>query len=98
MTYNLTERLKFREDPKLVVGNATLTVKSDAEIVLRLMDVIAEKGEVGGAREALSLLLSDGDRKKLTALRLKMEDYIQVLQAAVQLALGEDPEDVPAGE
>ena len=98
MTYDLTDKLSFREDPKLIVRDAKLTVKSDAEVVLRLMDLITEKGEAGGAREAMSLLLSAGDQKKLAALHLKMDDYLAVMKAAVQLALGEDPEDAPAGE
>ena len=99
MTYDLTEKLRFREDPKLIVRDTRLTVRSDAEVVLRLMDLIAEKGEVGGAREAMGLLLSPADQKKLSALHLKMDDYLEILKAAVRLALGEDPEEnAPAGE
>ena len=98
MVYDLTEKLRFDEDPVLVVRNTRLTVRSDAEIVLRLMDALREKGESAGAREAAELLLSPADRKKLSALGLKMDDYLAVLRTAVQLALGADPEDEPPGE
>ena len=93
MRYDLTERLKFGEDPVLVVKDAELTVRSDAETVLRLMDVLRTKGEAAGAMEALDLLLSEKDRKKLSALHLKLDDYIETVKAAVQLALGSDPEE-----
>ena len=98
MVYDLTDKLRFDEDPVLVIRGTRLTVRSDAEIVLRLMDALREQGEAGGAREAAELLLSPADRKKLSARGLKMDDYLAVLRAAVQLALGADPEDDPPGE
>lgn len=98
MVYDLTDKLRFDEDPVLVIRGTRLTVRSDAEIVLRLMDALREKGEATGAREAAELLLSPADRKELSALGLKMDDYLAVLRAAVQLALGADPEDDSPGE
>ena len=98
MIYNLTEKLKFGADPKLVIGETELTVRSDAETVLQLMDIIQTKGEAAGAREAMALLLSEKDLKKLAALHLKMDDYLMVMQTAAQLAMGVDPGDAPAGE
>ena len=98
MKYNLTEKLKFSEDPVLVIQDKELTVKSDADVVLQLMDILAEKGEMSGAREALGLLLSEKDQKKLAALHLKMDDYLEVMKAAVQLALGEDLDEDQPGE
>lgn len=91
MIYNLTEKLKFAEDPQLIIRDAELTIKSEAETVLKLMDIIREKGEVAGAREAVDLLLSAADRKKLAALHLKMDDYLAVIKAAIELAMGADP-------
>ena len=98
MVYDLTDKLRFDEDPVLVVRNARLTVRSDAETVLRLIDALREQGEAAGAREAAELLLSPADRKKLSALGLRMDDYLAVLRTAVQLALGADPEDDAPGE
>ena len=93
MKYDLTEKLRFDEDPKLVIRDTVLTVRSDAEVVLKLMDVMGQKGEVAGAAEAMELLLSKADQKKLSALRLKLDDYLEVLKAAIQLAMGADPEE-----
>lgn len=99
MRYDLTEKLRFGADPKLVIRGTELTIRSDAESVLKLMDLMSEKGEVVGAREAMALLLSAADRKKLAALDLKLPDWLEVLKAAIALAMGADPEEEPpAGE
>ena len=98
MKYNLTEKLKFNEDPVLQIRDVELTIKSDAEIVLRLMDVMNGRGQLAAAREAMDLLLSPGDKKKLDGLKLKADDYIQVMNTAVALALGNDPDEEESGE
>ena len=93
MVYDMTEKLRFDEDPVLIVKDARLTVRSDAETVLTLVDALRDKDETAGAREAAALLFSDEDRKKLAALRLRMDDHLRVVAAAVRLALGGDPEE-----
>lgn len=98
MRYDLTEKLKFNEDPVLVVQDTELTVHSDAESVLKLMDVLGSKGEVAGAVEAAELLFGAKDRKKMADMKLKMDDYLLVIKAAIQLAMGVDPEEEPTGE
>ncbi len=98
MRYNITEKLKFEEDPILVIKDKELTIKSEAETVLQLMDVLNIKGEIAGATEAMNLLLSPGDQKKLASLHLKTNDYIEVMKAAINLAMGDDPDDESQGE
>ena len=99
MRYDLTEKLKFDEDPKLVIKDVELTINSDAAAVLRLLSVFQAAGEAEGAVKAEELLLSEKDRKKLAGLHLKMDDYLEVMKAAVQLAMGTDPgEESTAGE
>ena len=98
MVYDLTEKLRFDEDPVLVIGDTRLTVRSDAEVVLRLMDILRAQGEEDGAQKAVELLFTQADREKLSGLGLKLDDYIAVVRAAVRLALGEDPEADEPGE
>ena len=98
MRYDLTDKLKFEEDPVIVIGDTELTVKSDALTVLGLLDAVAEKGDAEGARMAAELLLSEADREKLAALALKVDDYVTVVKAMIALATGRDPESVGAGE
>ena len=92
MVYDATAKLKFNEDPILKVRDIELTVRSDADVLLQLMDIMQNKSEIEGAREAITLLFSDEDYAKLRGLRLKMDDFIEIVRVAVSLALGEDPD------
>lgn len=99
MLYSLKDKLKFDEDPKLeITDKLTVTVKADAETVLKLMDVVNSKGEVEGALEAVNLLFSEKDRKALFALHLSMTDFTTVITHAMQVAVGEDPDAETSGE
>ena len=100
MKYDLTDRLRFEADPVLVIRGTELTIRSDAEIVLALMEALREQGEAAGAKTAEELLLSEEDRARLASLHLKLDDYLAMIRAAVQLALGGDPdgEDAAPGE
>lgn len=91
MIYDATAKLKFNEDPVLKIKDVELTVRSDADVLLQLVDIMQKKGEIEGAMEAISLLFSEKDYKKLQKLHLKMDDFLEVVRLAVSLALGEDP-------
>lgn len=93
MLYSLTDKLKFEENPKIEIEGTILTVNADAETVLKLMDIVNRKGEVEGALEAVNLLFSAKDRKELTNLKLSMADYTTVISTAMQLAVGQDPDE-----
>lgn len=98
MKYDLTDKLKFNEDPKLQIGKTELTVNSDAEVVLQLMSVYEGGSSIAAASAAAELLFSEKDRKKLQDLHLKVEDYITTIQTALTLAMGSDPdEEAPEG-
>ena len=67
MQYNLTEKLKWNDDPVLIIRDTELTINSDAETVLQLMDIMANRGEMQGAMEALNLLLGSEVLKTIVA-------------------------------
>jgi len=96
--YNLTEKLKFDEDPVLQIGDEEITVRSDAEVLLSIMDAMQGKGELAAVREACSLIFSEEDQKKLSKMKLKTDDFITVIRTAIALALGEDPDEEDEGE
>lgn len=95
MLYNITEKLKFDEDPVLQIGEIQLTVKSDAEVVLKLLDIVNNNGEIAAAVQAQPLLLSEEDQEKLKGLHLKTADWLEVMGAAIQMAFGQEPEELP---
>lgn len=92
MVYDITSKLKFNEDPVLKINDIELTVRSDADVLLQIIDIMHTKGEMEGAKQCISLLFSEEDREKLSGLHLKMEDFMEVVKAAVSMALGEDPD------
>ena len=92
MLYSLTEKLKFDTNPQIEIKGETITVKSDAETVLKLMDILKTKGELDASIASVELLFSKDDQKKIKKLNLQFGDYITLLEVAVSLALGEDPE------
>lgn len=98
MIYNMTEKLKFDSDPVLTIKDTELTIKSEAETVLQLLDIVSAKGELAAARACMELLLSPDDQKKLKALHLSTRDYVEVMSTAMSLALGEDPDEDIQGE
>lgn len=98
MLYSLTDKLQFGENPQIEIKGKLLTVKADAKTVLKLMDVVTNKGETEGALEACDLLFSEKDKKTIDSFKLSMQDYITLVSTAIQLAVGEDPDAEPSGE
>lgn len=98
MLYSLTDKLKFEENPQIEIKDKILTVKADAETVLELMDIVNSKGEIEGALEAVNILFSEKDRKTIKGLKLSMADFTTLVSTAMQLAVGEDPDNETAGE
>ncbi len=98
MKYNITDKLKFDQDPVLQIRDVEVTVKSDAEVVLELLEIVNTNGEIAAAAKAESLLFSEADRKKLRKLRLKASDWLEVMSAAMQMAFGTEPDEENPGE
>jgi len=93
MKYNLTDKLKFDEDPIIVIRDQEIKICSDAEVVLQLLDIMENESEVAGMMKAKELLFSKEDQKKIKSLRLKAADYNTFLRAAIDLAIGADPDE-----
>lgn len=93
MVYDITDKLKFGEDPVLKIKDEELTVHSGADVLLQVIDLYRNKGEIDATIGAIDLLLSEEDRKKLEGIGLQMVDYMTVVKTMVSLALGEDPEE-----
>lgn len=93
MTYNLTEKLKFESNPEIEIKGKKIEVKADAETVLELLGLLQTKGELGATKDAFGLLFSDKDQKAIRAMKLSFTDYSTLLEVAVSLALGEDPDE-----
>ena len=98
MKYDITDKLKFDADPVIKIKDVEITINSDAENVLQILDIMQNDNEYAAMRRCMPILLDEENQKKLRSLKLKAGDYIEVLQAAVSLALGEDPEEEGKGK
>ena len=45
MLYSLTDKLSFNDDPQVEIKGKIITVKSDAETVLKLLDIHMKKND-----------------------------------------------------
>lgn len=92
---DITEKLSFDENPRLVVGDLELEVNSDAETMLLLMGVFSEKDDMHAVTEALGLIFNPDDVEKLCGLenkgkKLSAKSLMAVIEAAMGLVMGED--------
>lgn len=98
MKYDITDKLKFDADPVIKVRDMEITINSDAENVLQILDILQNESEYAAMRKCMPILLDKENQEKLRSLKLKTGDYMEVLQVAVSLALGEDPDEENSGK
>lgn len=94
MRYNLTDKLNFSENPEIEIKGKVIKVNSDAMTVLKVMSMAEEKSEAELMAEVGNYLFSEKDRKVIEKMNLNMADYIMLMQTALSLAVGEDPDEV----
>ena len=87
---DITERLTFDENPKLLIKDRELEVNADAPTVLKVMSLMGQ--EAPGPQEILKayeLILPEKSRKKIDGLKLKFADLMVVIQEAIKLITGD---------
>ena len=93
MLYSLTDKLKFNEAPQIEIKGKKITVDNSAVTVLKLMDIAQNDGDLEGTKAVFDLLFSEKDRKTIDSLKLNIEDYITLATVAMDLALGNNPDE-----
>lgn len=91
-TYNMTDKLSFDENPILEIRGELFEINADANTLLQIMGDFDEKNEVAAALSAYNRLFSEGAREKIAAMKLPMRDLMTIIQTAITLAQGEDPD------
>lgn len=92
MLYSLTDKLNFSDKPQIEVKGKVLTIDNSATTVLKLLDLVQDKGEVAGAKAVIDLLFDAKDRKTIDGLKLSIGDYMRLCEVCMDLALGNDPD------
>lgn len=98
MVYSLTEKLKFEENPQIEIKGKKVTVKAEAETALKLFDLLETEGETKATFKAADLLFSEKDKKYIDSLKLSMSDYSILLRTAMDLCVGNDPDEDQTSE
>ena len=92
--YNLTDKMSFNVNPTIVINDTELTVKSDAKTMLKLVELSENaKDDYTATIKGYELIFSEEDRAKIDKLELSASDFVLLIQTAVALASGQDPDE-----
>lgn len=89
---DITEQLNFEEKPKVRIKKQLLEVNDSATTTLKLMEIMSDNdGNPNGKQlnDMYKALFSSEDRKKIEKLNLNMHDFTALVNAAVDLIVGE---------
>ena len=89
---DITDKLSFDENPKLVVKDKELEVNADATTVLKIMGMLDE-ADTPTLKEVISmyeLLFGEKERKEIEEMKLPFSDFQTVVMTAISLVTGDD--------
>lgn len=91
-TIDITDKLAFDENPKLVVKGKELEVNADATTVLKIMGILGDGENVqpSDVVKMYELIFSDADRKKIDKMKLQFADFQTLVFSAINLITGEE--------
>ncbi len=90
---DITEKLSFEENSKLVIKGKELEINADAATVLKLMGTFGKgEGTPKQLAEMYDLLFPEKSKKEIGKQKLSFKDLAVIIQAAVSLAIGEGDE------
>lgn len=92
---NITEKLSFDENPRLVVQDQEFEVNADAETVIKVMGVLAEENQLQAMNKAMRLMFKPEDIEKICAIqhkgqKLTAKGLMTIIEEAMSLVMGED--------
>jgi hypothetical protein len=82
---DITDKLSFEGNPKLIVKDLEIEVNTDAPTVLKFMKVIndEESSESLTILKSYELLFSEENREKIESLNLDFSDFLIVVKSAM---------------
>ncbi|MEY8536444.1 hypothetical protein AALH30_23460 [Blautia pseudococcoides] len=89
---DITDKLAFDENPKLVIKGKELEVNADAATVLKIMGILGDGDNVqpSDVVKMYELIFSDADRKKIDRMKLQFSDFQTLVFSAINLITGEE--------
>lgn len=88
---DITDKLKFGENPKLKIGKVEIEVNADAPTMLKLMGLLKDNGEPEPKDIPMmyELMFTEKERQKLDKMHLGFEDFQTLIECAMGLITGE---------
>lgn len=87
---DITDKLSFDGNPKLVIKGMELEVNADAPTMLKVMGLLDMKDiNPKDVMEAFNMLIPEESRMKIEKMKLSFADLMVVVQEAVGLVVGD---------
>ena len=87
---DITEKLTFDENPKLLIKGKELEVKADAPTVLKAMSLMdSDSQNVKEVIKAYELIFPEESRREIDNMKLSFRDLLVVIQEAIKLIIGD---------
>lgn len=87
---DITDKLSFDENPKLLIRGELYEINADAKTMLEIMGALSNDEDMGGAITAYEKLFGEKEREKIDAMKLSFKDLMILIEAAMSLVRGED--------
>lgn len=88
---DITDKLDFDSNPKIMIKGKEYEVNSDAETVLKVMGILSEDADTPKAvMQVYDLIFSEKERKAITKLNLQFKDLRTVIETAINLIVDEE--------
>ncbi|MCI6467448.1 MAG: hypothetical protein MSA90_18540 [Faecalicatena sp.] len=91
---DITDKLEFDGNPKLIIKGKELEVNADATTMLKIMGILGERDDTRPSDivKMYELIFNKKERDIIDKMKLQFEDFSTVVFAAVSLITGDDTE------
>ena len=89
---DITDKLAFEDNQKLVIKGKELEVNADATTVLKIMGILGDGENVqpNDVVKMYELIFGEADRKKIDKMKLQFLDFQTLVFSAIGLITGEE--------
>ena len=87
---DITSKLNFEENPKIVISGKEMEINADAATVLKVMGSLGEGAGPKQIVDMYNLIFPAASRKTMESLKLNFNDFTTVVEKALDLIVGND--------
>lgn len=94
---NLTEKLNFSQPPAIRIFDKEYPVNNDASTFLKIVDVLNNKGELGGLQDSIRLIFGEAQAEEIISLehegrKMTVSGLQTIVNSAIELITEESAE------